>query len=45
MKPDTNHEYISLSGYKDCVRAIDDICKGKVSKCFVEMSFYEGSWV
>jgi iron only hydrogenase large subunit-like protein/uncharacterized Fe-S cluster-containing protein len=45
MKPDTDHEYISLSGYKDCVQAIDDICNGKVSKCFVEMSFCEGSCV
>lgn len=45
MKPDANHEYISLSGYKNCVQAIDDICKGKVSKCFVEMSFCEGSCV
>ena len=45
MKPATNHEYISLSGYKDCVQAIEDICKGNVSKCFVEMSFCEGSCV
>ena len=45
MKPDKDHEYISLSGYKDCVQAIDDICNGKVSKCFVEMSFCEGSCV
>ncbi|BCZ45370.1 hydrogenase [Clostridium gelidum] len=45
MKPATCHEYISLSGYKDCVQAIDDICEGKVSNCFVEMSFCEGSCV
>lgn len=45
MRPDNEHEYISLSGYKDCVQAIDDICNGKVSKCFVEMSFCEGSCV
>lgn len=45
MKPDNEHEYISLSGYKDCVQAIEDICDAKVSKCFVEMSFCEGSCV
>ena len=45
MKPDIDYEYISLSGYKDCVQAIEDICNGKVSKCFVEMSFCEGSCV
>lgn len=45
MKQDNNHEYISLSGYKDCVQAIEDICNDKVSKCFVEMSFCEGSCV
>lgn len=45
MKPDTYHEYISLSGYKDCTQAINDICNGKVSKCFVEMSFCEGSCI
>ena len=45
MKPDNEHEFISLSGYKDCVQAIEDICNGKVSKCFVEMSFCEGSCV
>lgn len=45
MKPDYEHEYISLSGYKDCVQAIEDICNDKVSKCFVEMSFCEGSCV
>lgn len=45
MKPDYEHEYISLSGYKDCVQAIEDICNGRVSKCFVEMSFCEGSCV
>jgi iron only hydrogenase large subunit-like protein len=45
MKPDINHEYISLSGYKDCTQAIEDICRGRVSKCFVEMSFCEGSCV
>lgn len=45
MKLDIDHEYISLSGYKDCVQAIEDICNGKVSKCFVEMSFCEGSCV
>jgi iron only hydrogenase large subunit-like protein/uncharacterized Fe-S cluster-containing protein len=45
MKPNYEHEYISLSGYKDCVQAIEDICNGKVSKCFVEMSFCEGSCI
>lgn len=45
MKSNINHEYISLSGYKDCVQGIEDICNGKVSKCFVEMSFCEGSCV
>lgn len=45
MKPNISHEYLSLSGYKDCVQAIEDICNGKVSKCFVEMSFCEGSCV
>ncbi|WP_160691139.1 [Fe-Fe] hydrogenase large subunit C-terminal domain-containing protein [Clostridium sp. C2-6-12] len=45
MKPDNEHEYISLSGYKDCVQAIEDICNHKVSRCFVEMSFCEGSCV
>ena len=37
--------YVSVSGYNACKQAIQDIQKGAISSCFVEMSLCEGSCI
>lgn len=37
--------YLSVDGARDCMAAIRDIAEGKLSGCFVEMSFCQGGCV
>lgn len=39
------YRYVSVSGYRACVQALQDIQAGKLSSCFVEMSLCEGSCI
>lgn len=39
------HSYISIDGVKNCMRALDDIIKGELKGCFIEMSACIGSCV
>ena len=45
MKKRPGTTYLSVSGARDCMAAIRDIVEGKLSGCFVEMSFCEGGCV
>jgi iron only hydrogenase large subunit-like protein/uncharacterized Fe-S cluster-containing protein len=41
----TDYNYISISGTKNCITALKDIIQGKLSNCFIEMSSCTGSCI
>lgn len=40
-----NYTYLAIDGVENCINAIEDIKKGKLSKCFIEMSACAGSCI
>ncbi len=40
-----NYTYIAVDGVDNCMKALDEIEQGKISKCFVEMSACVGSCI
>ncbi len=44
-KSDPTYKYIAIDGIEKCVLALDEIMKGNVHKCFIEMSACRGSCV
>lgn len=44
-KPESDYSYVSIDGTGNCIAALKDIIKGKVHKCFVEMSTCSGSCI
>ncbi|MDR1250267.1 MAG: PAS domain-containing protein [Treponema sp.] len=42
-KKRTDYAYLAVDGIENCVAAIEDIARGKLSRCFVEMSICSGS--
>jgi PAS domain S-box-containing protein len=44
-KPRTDYAYVAVDGIENCVAAVEDIARGKLRKCFVEMSACAGSCV
>ncbi|HKL47787.1 MAG TPA: [Fe-Fe] hydrogenase large subunit C-terminal domain-containing protein [Candidatus Izemoplasmatales bacterium] len=44
-KKRSDYQYISVDGVEACMSALDDIDKGDLSHCFIEMSMCEGSCV
>lgn len=44
-KPNKNRLYLSFSGMDECMEALENIKKGDVHNCFIEMSSCEGSCI
>jgi uncharacterized Fe-S cluster-containing protein len=42
-KENKNYTYLSVDGMENCIRAVEDVAKGKLKKCFIEMSACQGS--
>lgn len=42
-KPRIDYTYFSIDGIENCIAAIEDIARGKLTKCFIEMSACAGS--
>lgn len=45
MDLDSEFQYITIDGIENCLNAIDDICSGNLSNCFIEMSACKGSCI
>lgn len=45
MELDPEFQYITIDGIDNCLNAIDDICSGNLSNCFIEMSACSGSCI
>jgi len=45
MDLDPEFNYITIDGIENCLKAIDDICSGSLSNCFIEMSACSGSCI
>ncbi|MDL2248844.1 4Fe-4S binding protein [Tyzzerella sp. OttesenSCG-928-J15] len=41
----SNYNYISIDGVKNCIAAIEEIIAGNLTNCFIEMSACEGSCI
>ena len=39
------HRYIAIDGFDNCVQTINDVSKGTLKNCFIEMSMCEGSCI
>ena len=37
------YNYLAIDGVENCIAALEDIAKGKIHRCFIEMSACEGS--
>ncbi|MDR3122776.1 MAG: PAS domain-containing protein [Treponema sp.] len=44
-KPRADYAYVSVDGIENCVAAVEDIARGKLKRCFVEMSACAGSCI
>jgi uncharacterized Fe-S cluster-containing protein len=44
-KANRDYAYLSVDGMENCIRAVEDVAKGNLSKCFIEMSACPGSCV
>jgi iron only hydrogenase large subunit-like protein/uncharacterized Fe-S cluster-containing protein len=42
-KENPEYSYLTVDGMENCVRALEDAVKGKLKKCFIEMSACPGS--
>ncbi len=42
---DPDYTYFALDGVENCMKALDEIREGKLSKCFIEMSVCVGSCI
>lgn len=40
-----NYSYITVDGIGNCIEALKDICTGKLTNCFIEMSACRGSCI
>lgn len=45
MDLDPEYQYVAIDGIENCLNAIDDICSGNLSNCFIEMSACKGSCI
>ena len=45
MKENSKYTYVAIDGVENCMAVLKDIEKGKIHKCFVEMSACNGSCV
>ena len=45
MSENTDYTYVAIDGVENCIKVLKDIEKGKIHKCFVEMSACIGSCV
>ena len=45
MEEETNYTYVAIDGVENCIEVLKDIEKGKIHKCFIEMSACVGSCV
>ena len=45
MKESTEYTYVAVDGVENCMAVLRDIEKGKIHKCFIEMSSCNGSCV
>jgi iron only hydrogenase large subunit-like protein/uncharacterized Fe-S cluster-containing protein len=44
-KENKNYAYLSVDGMENCIRALEDVIRGKLQKCFIEMSACRGSCI
>ncbi|MDR1901792.1 MAG: 4Fe-4S dicluster domain-containing protein [Treponema sp.] len=42
-KANKHYTYLTIDGIENCIRAVEDVAKGKLCKCFIEMSACTGS--
>ncbi|MDR0759452.1 MAG: 4Fe-4S dicluster domain-containing protein [Treponema sp.] len=42
-KENREYAYLTIDGIENCIRAVEDVAKGKLRKCFIEMSACTGS--
>lgn len=45
MDENSNYTYVAIDGVENCVAVLKDVEKGKIHKCFIEMSSCTGSCV
>ena len=45
MSENSEYAYVAIDGVENCIRVLKDIEKGKIHKCFIEMSACVGSCV
>lgn len=45
MDQEKDHTYIAIDGINDCIAALNDIIKGGLTGCFIEMSACSGSCI
>lgn len=45
MQKDPEYNYMAIDGVENCIQALKDIERGKVHKCFIEMSACVGSCI
>ena len=45
MDLNENFNYVSIDGMDNCINAMEDISKGKINNCFIEMSACTGSCI
>ena len=45
LKKVSEHTYLSVDGFDNCVQAINDVCEGTMRSCFIEMSMCQGSCI
>ncbi|MDR1625313.1 MAG: 4Fe-4S dicluster domain-containing protein [Spirochaetia bacterium] len=44
-KANKDYAYLAVDGMENCIRAVEDVAKGNLRKCFIEMSACAGSCV
>lgn len=44
-KKDDKYNYLAIDGVDNCIKVLDDISQGNLSKCFIEMSSCVGSCI
>ncbi len=45
LKRDESYSYFAIDGVENCMKALDEIVKGNLDKCFIEMSACVGSCI
>ena len=45
MDKDNEYSYIAVDGVEDCINALNEIEKGNITNCFIEMSACKGSCI